>query len=56
MIFDRLFANDELAASPWKAGTTQNLPEGTDTKNSHTPPGTDGHVSDHYPVYVDIVK
>lgn len=54
--FDRIFVSEALMAAPWKAGPAQNLPEGTDTKNSRTPPGTGSHVSDHYPVYVDIVK
>ena len=55
--FDRFFASTNLVATPWKGGQPQVLQRGVDTKSVFTLPGqSDIHVSDHYPIYLDIVK
>ena len=54
--FDRFFGSPDLAQSPWKAGAPGVIPEGTVTKDVKILPGIDGHVSDHYPVFIDIVR
>lgn len=55
--FDRFFASTNLVAAPWKVDEPQVLQRGVDTKSVFTLPGQgEFHVSDHYPIYVDIVK
>jgi endonuclease/exonuclease/phosphatase family metal-dependent hydrolase len=55
--FDRFFASTNLMSTPWIVGQPQVLQRGVDTKSVFTLPGQgDVHVSDHYPIYLDIVK
>ena len=55
--FDRVFASKNLAAAgPWRALPPAVIQKGADTDNNLTPPGLGGHVSDHYLVYVDLVR
>jgi endonuclease/exonuclease/phosphatase family metal-dependent hydrolase len=55
--FDRFYASTELRQSPWIAGLPQVLQKGCDTNSVKTSAGeNDVHVSDHYPVWVDVVK
>lgn len=55
--FDRVFVSRNLAANgPWRAQPPQALQKGTDTADNQTPPGINGHVSDHHLVYVDLVR
>ncbi len=54
--FDRFFVSEALRESPWTALPPQVLPRGVDTNNVLTLGGDNGHVSDHYPVYLDIVR
>jgi endonuclease/exonuclease/phosphatase family metal-dependent hydrolase len=54
--FDRVFVSSDLTSAPWRAGSVAAIMAGTCTTNSHMPPGEGGHVSDHYPVYVDLMK
>lgn len=54
--FDRLFASPGLTEAPWKAGAPQTLPRGVDTRRVNSLPGEGEHISDHYPVYVDLLK
>jgi endonuclease/exonuclease/phosphatase family metal-dependent hydrolase len=55
--FDRFFASTNLVAAPWRVGQPQALQRGVDTNSVFTLPGQgDIHVSDHYPIYVDIVR
>ena len=54
--FDRIIGSNALAEKPWKAGTPVSIQLGVNTKNVFASPGEDDHVSDHYPVYVDIVR
>jgi endonuclease/exonuclease/phosphatase family metal-dependent hydrolase len=54
--FDRFFASTNLLATPWRVGQPQVLQRGVDTKSVFTLPGQgDVHVSDHYPVWVDVI-
>jgi endonuclease/exonuclease/phosphatase family metal-dependent hydrolase len=55
--FDRIIASPSLSEKPWSAGAPKVLPKGSDTGNVFSVSGqTDLHVSDHYPVYVDLQK
>lgn len=55
--FDRIFINRELVDLPWKAKAIHVLPKGCDTNNVFSGPGeNDAHTSDHYPVFVDLIK
>ena len=55
--FDRVFVSHNLAADgPWRALPPQTLQKGTDTTNNLTPPGVNGHVSDHHLTYVDLAR
>ena len=54
--FDRIFAGGDATNAPWRAGEAEVLQRGTNTRDVKALPGVDGHVSDHYPVWVDIVR
>ena len=54
--FDRFVVSPDLEKAPWRAGKLVALHEGSDTNNVYTKPGHGTHVSDHYPVYLDIEK
>ena len=55
--FDRFFASTNLAAAPWRVGPPQVLQRGVDTRSVFTLPGeSELHVSDHYPVWVDVIR
>lgn len=53
-LFDRILVGSALADHPWVAGKPGVLPEGTETENVKVLPGEGKHVSDHYPVYLDL--
>ena len=55
--FDRIFASKNLAADgPWRVSPPRTIQKGTDTANNLTPPGVNGHVSDHHIAYVDLLR
>lgn len=54
--FDRFFVSKDLTEAPWKVEQPEVLQEGADTENVNTLPGYGNHISDHYPVYLDISK
>jgi hypothetical protein len=55
--FDRMLVSKNLKAFPWVVGSITALPEGVDISDSYALPGADWvHVSDHYPVYADLVR
>ena len=55
--FDRVFASRNLTTSgPWRISLPKSIQKGTDTTNNMTPPGFNGHVSDHYLTYVDLAR
>lgn len=55
--FDRVFASPEMIEAPWVIGAPISLQRGVDTQNVFTVGGeNDIHVSDHYPVYMDIER
>ena len=55
--FDRVFASKNMAGDgPWRVSPPQAIQKGADTANNLTPPGLNGHVSDHYLVYVDLTR
>lgn len=55
--FDRVFASHNLGGDgPWLVQPPQVIQRGTDTTNNATEPGHHGHISDHYLVYVDVLR
>ncbi len=54
--FDRIFASPALAEPPWKAGVPGVVQRGCDTNDCFTLPGEKNHISDHFPVYIDLVR
>lgn len=54
--FDRVFASAPLQEAPWMASKPHVIQRGVNTSNNLAIPGQDGHVSDHYLVYVDLLK
>jgi len=54
--FDRVYVNPALTQAPWVAQRPVRIPEGVVPKQSVAPGGPEGHVSDHYPVYMDIER
>ncbi len=53
--FDRIVASPALGEAPWRAGSPQVLQEGVSPLTSSIP-GVDGHISDHFPVWVDLTR
>jgi endonuclease/exonuclease/phosphatase family metal-dependent hydrolase len=54
--FDRFFVSPEMTNAPWTVSLPKALPEGCETDDSSVLPGTGRHVSDHYPVWIDLSK
>ena len=54
--FDRFFVSPEMTNHPWVVGVPHSLQRGTDTNSVFTLPGDNGHVSDHYPIYLDLAR
>ena len=52
--FDRMLVSPALMQPPWQALPLTALPAGTCTNLVTVLPGQSGHVSDHYPVYLDL--
>jgi endonuclease/exonuclease/phosphatase family metal-dependent hydrolase len=55
--FDRFVVSGALMLEPWKARIPGVLRKGVNTRNVQAVAGRDPeHVSDHYPVYLDLVR
>jgi endonuclease/exonuclease/phosphatase family metal-dependent hydrolase len=54
--FDRIYAGGDLTNFPWRTAEPQVLQKGTHTRNVKVLPGQEDHVSDHYPIYVDVER
>ncbi|MEM7390800.1 MAG: endonuclease/exonuclease/phosphatase family protein [Verrucomicrobiota bacterium] len=53
--FDRVVVSPGLTKAPWRADRPHVLQKGVDIANIYVHPGeNDIHVSDHYPVYVEL--
>jgi len=52
--FDRIYAGGDATVTPWVVGAPGVLQRGVNTKNVNALPGEDGHISDHFPVWVDL--
>lgn len=55
-LFDRFLVHPELHNKPWHVSLPSVIMKGTETRDITVLPGEGDHVSDHYPVYVDILK
>ena len=56
--FDRIFATRNLGdggAFPWRTTPPRSIQRGTATHDNTAQPGHDGHVSDHYLAYTDLL-
>jgi endonuclease/exonuclease/phosphatase family metal-dependent hydrolase len=55
--FDRIIVSAELQQEPWVVEEISVLQRGVNIEDIHARPGDDpDNASDHYPVYVDIVR
>ncbi|MDR0993261.1 MAG: endonuclease/exonuclease/phosphatase family protein [Verrucomicrobiota bacterium] len=55
--FDRVFASHNLSdGQVWRVGDAQTIQRGTALDDNTLQPGHEGHVSDHYLTYVDLVR
>lgn len=54
--FDRIYVGADLTNFPWRVGEPGVVQKGVQTRNVKALPGQEGHVSDHYPVYVDLLR
>jgi endonuclease/exonuclease/phosphatase family metal-dependent hydrolase len=54
--FDRIFVAGDATNSPWRVGAPGVLQRGVNVRNAFALPGEDAHVSDHYPVWVDLLR
>ncbi len=55
--FDRIFASMNLVQNgPWRVSPPTAIQRGTATHDNSILPGVDGHISDHYLVYVDLTR
>jgi endonuclease/exonuclease/phosphatase family metal-dependent hydrolase len=53
-LFDRILAHPGTREAPWTVSLPSVIPRGTATSNVNIKPGEGDHVSDHYPIYLDI--
>lgn len=55
-LFDRVLAAPELRCAPWIVSLPSLVPRGSVTSDIKIKPGQEGHVSDHFPIFVDIAR
>lgn len=53
--FDRFVVSPELTRAPWQTMPPRTIREGVHTNVFALPGGHEGHISDHYPAFVDLV-
>lgn len=53
--FDRFFVNPEMTNGPWTVSLPVAIPKGC-SSDVNVMPGQGDHVSDHYPVYLDVTR
>jgi len=55
--FDRFIVSNELVREPWLGVVPKVVSVGVDTENRDTVPGESrSHISDHFPVYMDVLR
>ncbi len=55
-LFDRVLVRPEVRAVPWQTSLPGVVMKGTETEDVTVLPGQGNHVSDHYPIYVDLMR
>ncbi|HMO50002.1 MAG TPA: hypothetical protein PKE26_04140 [Kiritimatiellia bacterium] len=55
-LFDRVLVNPGLREAPWTVSLPGLIPHGVETGNVQVLPGHGAHISDHYPVFIDIER
>jgi hypothetical protein len=55
-LFDRVVVQPELRVKPWQTSLPSVIMKGTEVNDVNVLPGQGDHVSDHYPIYLDILK
>ncbi|HMP90523.1 MAG TPA: endonuclease/exonuclease/phosphatase family protein [Kiritimatiellia bacterium] len=53
-LFDRILVHQSLREKPWDVSLPGTVMEGTETHDVSVLPGQGGHISDHYPIYIDL--
>lgn len=54
--FDRIYAGGDATNAPWTVSAPGVLQRGVNTRTIKALPGEDGHISDHHPVWVDVLR
>jgi len=54
--FDRVFVSPSLVEKPWVAGVPRAIAGGVSTNVFALPGGPEGHVSDHYPIFLELQR
>lgn len=54
--FDRAYAWADATNPPWRVSMPEVFPRGVQVRNSFALPGDEGHVSDHYPIWIDLLR
>jgi len=55
-LFDRILAHPEIQKKPWSVSLPGVIMKGTETSDVTVLPGQGNHVSDHYPIYIDVIR
>lgn len=55
-LFDRVLVDASLMDKPWQASLPGVIMKGTETGDITVRPGEGRHVSDHYPIYLDLLR
>jgi len=55
-LFDRVLVHPNVRAKPWQSSLPGVIMKGTVTEDITVLPGNGKHVSDHYPIYLDLIK
>jgi endonuclease/exonuclease/phosphatase family metal-dependent hydrolase len=54
-LFDRVLAHPNLQQKPWSVSLPGVIMKGAETSDVSVLPGQGNHVSDHYPIYIDLM-
>lgn len=55
-LFDRVLVHPNVREKPWQASLPGVIMKGTETEDITILPGSGHHISDHYPIYLDLLK
>lgn len=55
-LFDRVLVHPETQKKPWSVSLPGVIMKGAETSDVTVLPGQGNHVSDHYPIYIDVMR